>query len=83
MAAFASAQTGVYNIALHNQQVRELVKQNLSHDTIDDRWADVQHCQVVACSEGDARAQIEAEYPASNGFVIDKIGPRPTAGNGL
>ena len=77
MAAFASAQTGVYNIALHNQQVRELVKQNLSHDTIDDRWADVQHCQVVARSEGDALAQIETAYPAASGFVIDRIGPRP------
>ena len=78
MGAFESAQNGVYNIALHNQQVRELVKQNLSHDTIDDRWADIQHCQVVAGSEGDALAQIEAAYPAASGFVIDEIGPRPS-----
>ncbi|MGB0684276.1 MAG: hypothetical protein ACPGOV_16345 [Magnetovibrionaceae bacterium] len=62
-------------MSIHNSLVRALVKDNKTHETYEAHWADVQSLDVVARDEQEARAIIEERFPASEGFVIEAIGP--------
>lgn len=62
-----------YEIALFNQNVRDLVKQGEAHELYEDSWADTHYVDVVAPSEAMARAKIDKQYPQSRGFVIEQI----------
>ncbi len=63
----------VYEVAIYNQEVRALVKQNQSHRFFDDHWADVQLHDVLARDEGEARALIARRFPPDDGFVVEKV----------
>ena len=73
MSAFTDHRQTVFEVELHNQAVRECVKENRSHDIFDDRWADVQTREVAACDEVKALAMIENTYPSCDGFVVDHV----------
>ena len=73
MSAFTDHRQTVFEVELHNQAVRECVKENRSHDIFDDRWADVQTREVAACDEMKALAMIENSYPSEDGFVVDHV----------
>ncbi|NIZ03383.1 hypothetical protein [Thalassospira lucentensis] len=73
MSAFTNHSQTVFEVELHNQDVRECVKENRSHDIFDDRWADVQTHEVAASDEGKALAMIENTYPSCDGFVVDQV----------
>ncbi len=51
MSAFTDHRQTVFEVELHNQAVRECVKENRSHEIFDDRWADVQIHEVAASNE--------------------------------
>lgn len=51
MSAFTDHRQTVFEVELHNQAVRECVKENRSHELFDDRWADVQTHEVAASDE--------------------------------
>jgi len=63
----------VFEVAIYNQEVKELVEQEMSHSFFDDQWADVQISDVVARDEAEARTLIRERFPAKEGFVIKKI----------
>lgn len=63
----------VFEVAIYNTAVRDLVKDHKSHSTLDDQWADVQIRDVVARDENEARRVVEERYPPTEGFVIDRI----------
>jgi hypothetical protein len=73
MSAFTDHNATVYQVRLHNQAVRECVKENRSHEIFDDRWADVQVHEVVAKDKSKALAMIEKSYPSCDGFVVDHV----------
>ncbi|MHC8494113.1 hypothetical protein ACTU44_15575 [Thalassospira sp. SM2505] len=73
MSAFTDHRQTVFEVELHNQAVRECVKENRSHEIFDDRWADVQTHEVAASDEHKALAMIENTYPSSDGFVVDHV----------
>ena len=58
MSAFTDHRQTVFQVELHNQAVRECVKENRSHEIFDDRWADVQTHEVAAKDEYKALAMI-------------------------
>lgn len=73
MSAFTGHRQTVFEVELHNQAVRECVKENRSHELFDDRWADVQTHEVAASDETKALAMIENSYPSEDGFVVDHV----------
>lgn len=60
----------VYEVAIYNTDVRQLVMQNRRHTYVDDRWAKPQTCNVVARDEAEARELIAERFPPAEGFVI-------------
>lgn len=70
----AGGQT-VFEVAIYNKVVRALVKENQSHWHFDDQWADLQIRDVTARDEAEARKLVGEQYPADEGFVIDKLYP--------
>jgi len=63
----------IYEISFYNKEVRSLVKENLSHKTFDDQWADNHIHHIVARNEEHARLLTTDCYSSSDGFVINKI----------
>ena len=63
----------VYEVLLYNKFVRSLVKENQSHAIFEDRWADCQKHDVVACDEVEARRMVAERFKADEGFVIEGV----------
>ena len=63
----------VYEVAIYNMNVRQLVMQNQSHSYVDDRWAKPQTRNVVARDEAEARKLISERFPPAEGFVIQRM----------
>ena len=63
----------VYEVSVYNKLVRSLVKENQSHAIFEDRWADSQKQDVVACDEIEARRMIAERFKADDGFVIEGV----------
>jgi hypothetical protein len=64
-----------FEVAIHNAEVRQLLKEGEKHKRLTDDWADTHYVEILAHNEADARAKIEARYPASKGFVINHVLP--------
>ncbi len=63
----------IFEIAIYNQEVRSLVKENQSHLFYEDHWADVQLQDVLAEDEQQAREMIENRFPATDGFIVESV----------
>ena len=63
----------VYEIAIHNEQVRELMRQGERHRTFSDDWADTHYIEFTADSPDDAVAKCRRKYPQEEGFVIEQV----------
>ena len=77
MLRFPETGRRAFEVAIYNQDVRALVKANLSHAFFDDQWADVKLHDVIARDEGEARALIAKRFPPEDGFVIKGMVPSP------
>lgn len=62
-----------YEVTLYNRDVRVAMKDNVSHLIYDDRWADTQTQDVLACDEVEALTLINMRYPPDKGFVVQNI----------
>ena len=62
-----------FEVAIFNQDVRDLVKSGEEHERYEDNWADLHYISILAPDEDVARAKIEKQYPAQNGFRITQI----------
>ena len=62
-----------FEVALHNEEVRQRVKEDEKHREFTDDWADIHYIEVNARNEQEARKNIESKYPASKGFVIQTV----------
>lgn len=65
----------VYEVAIYNAKVREMVKRNLRHSYFHDEWAAAQKRSVVATTESEARKLIAERFPPEEGFVIQDVSP--------
>ena len=65
----------VFEVAVYNRDVRRAVKENRSHSLYGDHWADVQHHDVAARSEAEAREMIAGRFPPAEGFVVEEMIP--------
>lgn len=63
----------VYEVAIFNQDVRQLVGRNQKHSYFDDRWARPQTRNVVARDEIEARQLLAERFPPEEGFVIQRL----------
>lgn len=63
----------VFEVAVYNQEVRTLVKENQSHSYFDDHWADAHLQDILAKDETEARQLIENRFPAGDGFVVESV----------
>ena len=63
----------VYEASIYNKLVRSLVKENQSHLVFEDRWADSQKHDVVACDETEARRIVAERFKPDDGFVIEGV----------
>lgn len=60
----------IFEIAIYNQKVREMMERGERHRDLSDAWADIHYIEVEATSERDARTRVAGRYPASQGYVI-------------
>jgi hypothetical protein len=63
----------VFQVALYNERVRALVGQRRRHRRFSSRWAEVQHRDVVAHDEEEARLLIAERFPPEDGFVVEAV----------
>ena len=72
-----------FEVAIYNQQVRDLVAEGDSHEYYDDEWADIHFLEVSAENEGLAQVQIDGRHPMKNmleGCFHVEIVARPEPG---
>lgn len=62
-----------YEIAIYNQQVRELVLDGERHKRYDDSWADIHYIEFRAETEAGAITKCGNKYPQEDGFVIEAV----------
>lgn len=65
----------IYEVALYNEQVRELVQKKRQHIYFSKQWAKLQMRDVVARDEAEARALIAERFPEEDGFIVEEIRP--------
>lgn len=64
-----------YEVAVYNEQVRQMLKQGDKHEFLDDDWADIHYLEFTASGEQEARAKAHSKYPPEQGYVIENITP--------
>lgn len=64
-----------FEIAVHNKDVRSLVKAGEKHKNLSDDWADTHYIEIAAQNEEDASQKAVRKYPANLGYVIEAIKP--------
>lgn len=64
-----------FEAAVYNKEVRAAVKDNKSHVSFDDHWADLQIHDVMATDETEAMRLILQRYPPEQGFVVAGLIP--------
>lgn len=64
-----------YEIAVYNENVRQMIKQGDKHDFLDDDWADIHYLEIMANGEQEARSKAQSKYPSDQGYVIESITP--------
>jgi hypothetical protein len=62
-----------FEVAIHNAEVRKLLKEGDKHKILTDDWADTHYIEIEAVDEADARAKIETRYPKAKSFVITHV----------
>ncbi len=62
-----------FEVAIFNQEVRRMVKEDEHHREFTDDWEDLHYIEIEANDEREARARMEVRYPAAKGFVIDHV----------
>jgi len=67
----------IYECAIYNQKVRELVDRKRRHSYFDNRWADIQRRDVVARDEVEALSLIAERFPPEDGFIVEDIAVSP------
>lgn len=68
-----------FEIKLHNQEVRALVKANRHHRLFADLWADDRTTVIEARNPGEARSIAAKRYPPDAGFVISAVATIPNS----
>jgi len=64
-----------FEVAIHNKDVRRLVKIGEKHKNLSDDWGDTHFIEVSAQDEKDVRQKMDRRYPANLGYVIEAIRP--------
>ena len=62
-----------FEVAVHNEQVRQLVQRGERHRHLQDTWADTHYVTLSASDAMDARRKAMARYPEDKGFVIEQV----------
>ena len=62
-----------YEVLVYNRVVRARVEKGFHHRHLADSWADVQHVEITAKDEDDARRKAVMRYPENQGYVINEI----------
>lgn len=68
-----AAPTKRYEVAIHNEEVRRLVRIGERHRNLQDTWADTHYVAFNAQDAEDARRKALARYPEDKGFVIEQV----------
>ncbi len=63
----------IYEVAIYNRTVRDLVEQGDHHPELNDEWADTHYIEVRASSKEAARTKIESSHPKERGYIIDSV----------
>ena len=64
-----------YEVAIYNEEVRQMIKQGDKHGFLDDDWADIHYIEITASDEREARDKAQSKYPPEQGYVIENITP--------
>jgi len=64
-----------FEIAVHNKDVRRLVKEGEKHKNLSDDWGDTHYIEISAQNDEDARQKAARKFPANLGYVIEAIKP--------
>ena len=62
-----------FEIAVYNEEVRNLEAEGESHRHLSKDWADIHYFEVDARDEAHARQKSLNKYSSSAGYVIDHI----------
>ena len=63
----------MFEAAIFNRDVRDLVAKHLHHEFLDDVWAELNFIDIEAQDETSAMAKLRRRYPEKNGYEITQI----------
>ena len=64
-----------YEVAVYNENVRQMLKQGDKHEFLDDDWANIHYLEITADGEQEARSKANSKFPSGQGYVIENITP--------
>jgi len=62
-----------FEVVIHNQQVRDKVREGEHHKALSDDWSDSHYIEISAKNEEDALVRARNKYPSEGGFVIEGV----------
>jgi hypothetical protein len=63
----------LFEVAIYNSAVRQIVEEGGHHAEYKDDWADIHYFEYQAVDENDARKRSQLRHPAHQGFVITDV----------
>lgn len=63
----------MFEAAIYNRIVRELVADHQHHEHLDDVWSELNFIEVEAKDESDARNKLLRRYPDKQGYEITQV----------
>ena len=62
-----------FEVAIHNEDVRNCVKAGRKHHALSSDWADTHYIEIDARNDMEARSKIARRYPSSQGYIIEDV----------
>ena len=62
-----------FEIAVYNEEVRKLENAGERHRHLSKDWADAHYFEINARDEAHAKSKALTKYPASAGYLIERI----------
>lgn len=63
----------MFEIAIFNREVRDLIAEGEHHKQLKDSWADLNYIEIRADNATEAKRKIFKRYPEEKGFEISQV----------
>lgn len=62
-----------FEVAVFNQEVKDLLAKNHKHEFLNDVWAERNYIEIEAFSLDEAKKTANRRYPKDQGYVVEEV----------